>query len=218
MLREEARWLGEQLAAIDPTTLFPLCNLGSSTAQFRTVVQPWIDGQVFAPARAAAHAVVHVDLKAADGVDLVGDVGDPELSAELRRRGLRGVLCSNLLEHVDELPAMCRMVWALVPRGGVLVVTVPYRYPRHEDPIDNGFRPTPEELLARFPDGERVVAEIVEDHTYLHYLLATPGRFFGALARGLTPFWRFAQWKVSVRRFGWLHRRFAVSCVVIRKP
>jgi SAM-dependent methyltransferase len=218
MLRQEARWLGEQLATIDPDAVYPLCNLGSSTASFRRVVQPWIDDLVFAPARAAERAVVHVDLKPADGVDVVGDLGDPALVEELRGLGLRGVLCSNLLEHVTDVEAMCRTVWELVPRGGVLLVTVPYRYPRHEDPIDNGFRPTPEELLTHFPDGQPLAQAVVHDHTYWRYLLATPGRFVGALARALTPFWAFAQWRVSVRRFGWLHRRFAVTCAVIRKP
>ena len=38
--------------------------------------------------------------------------------------------------------------------GGYILISVPYRYRIHHDPIDNGFRPTPGEILALFPSAQ----------------------------------------------------------------
>ena len=73
----EAQWLGDRLAEIADGELFPLLNVGSSTGEFRTTVQPHIDAKVFAPLRARGGKVLHLDIKAAEGVDIVGDLLDP---------------------------------------------------------------------------------------------------------------------------------------------
>ena len=38
--------------------------------------------------------------------------------------------------------------------AGTSLISVPYRYRIHHDPIDNGFRPTPGEILAFFPSAQ----------------------------------------------------------------
>src|SRR5579862_354258 len=45
----------------------PLLNLGSSTGHFRTVTKPHIEAGLFAPLRRSGIAIVHSDLKQADG-------------------------------------------------------------------------------------------------------------------------------------------------------
>lgn len=217
MLQDEARWLGEQLAARPPGEVFPLCNLGSSTRAFRQEVQPWIDEHLFARARAAGHEVVHVDLKAEDGVDLVGDLGDARFVDALAARRFRAVLCSNLLEHVTDIDEVCRLVWSVVPPGGHLFLSGPYRYPIHHDPIDNGYRPGPAELAARFPGATMLAGAVVADGTFARYLLRSPSIFAGEVARVFTPFVRPAQWTTKMRRWAWLFRRFEATCVVLRK-
>ena len=47
----ESEWLGRRLAALPDEQLFPLLNVGSSTGEFRTRTQPWIDRNIFAPMR-----------------------------------------------------------------------------------------------------------------------------------------------------------------------
>ena len=79
----ESKWLGERLAAISDDQLFPLLNIGSSTLEFRTVTQPYIDHNIFTPLRKRGGTVYHADIKAAPGVDLVGDLLDPAFLAEL---------------------------------------------------------------------------------------------------------------------------------------
>ena len=217
MLMREARWLGAQLAA-QADAAFPLLNIGSSTAKFRTVRQPWIDRELFAPARAAGRAVTHVDLKHADGVDVVADIEDPAAARALAARGCRGVLCTNLLEHVTDVDRTCAALWALVPPGGTLILSGPYRYPLHLDPIDNGFRPSPAELAARFPGAELVTGDVIVDHSFLRYVTLSVPRFFEEVSRVFTPFWRFGAWTQAMRRWGYVHRRFAASGVVLRRP
>jgi SAM-dependent methyltransferase len=215
VLVDEAKWLGAWLAAQPPEAVYPLCNLGSSTKRFRTVTQPWIDAHLFAPARGE---VIHVDRKADDGVDLVGDITDPAFAGELRRRSFQTVLCSNLLEHVDDLAAACALVWSLVPPGGQLVVTGPYRYPIHLDPIDNGLRASPDELAAMFPGAVTTAGAVIRDGTFARYLFRSPGNALDEILRVFTPFVRPRSWLAGMRRWGWLHRRFAASGVVLQRP
>lgn len=216
MLEVEARWLRDRLAELPAAQLSPLLNLGSSDLHFRTAVQPWIDREVFAPLRARGVAVVHSDLKAAPGVDIVADaLGEPGFAA-LRAVGARALLCCNMFEHVTDRAALARRCAALVPPGGLLVVTVPASYPYHPDPIDTYYRPAPEDLARElFPELECVRADLVDGPTYLPELLRRPWllvRDLRALARlGASPGGRAGS------RLRWLVRPYRVSCVVLRR-
>src|SRR5205085_4736707 len=53
--------------------------------------------------------------------------------------------------HVTDRQIVCAAIWSLLPPGGFLILTVPYRFPYHEDPIDTMFRPSVEELAQLFP-------------------------------------------------------------------
>ena len=147
MFEEEARWLERALAAVDLAPGAAVLDIGSSTREFRTVTQPYIDAHVFAPLRGRDVDVVHLDAKPEDGVDVVCDVTDPAADVEAALgRTFDVVLCCNLLEHVTDREATVARVTSLVASGGTLIVTVPGRYRYHEDPIDTMYRPSPEEL------------------------------------------------------------------------
>lgn len=79
MLFDEARWFGQRIAEMEPGDIFPMLNVGSSTEEFRTKKQPWIDQFIFKPIREKGYKVVHTDIKKDVGVDLVGDLTDPPL-------------------------------------------------------------------------------------------------------------------------------------------
>ncbi len=50
--------------------------------------------------------------------------------------------------------------------GSILLVTGPYQFPYHEDPIDTMFRPTPEELRHEFSGLQYIQGEIVKCGRY----------------------------------------------------
>ncbi len=152
MLPREARWFAEQIAAIGDSELFPMLNVGSHTEEFRETTQPWINDYLFRPFAKRGLSVEHTDIQAAPGVDLVGDLTDPDFQSILRSRRYQSVFCNNLLEHVTEPERICNALVECVSAGGYLLLSVPHRFPYHPDPIDTMFRPSPDELAGFFPN------------------------------------------------------------------
>jgi hypothetical protein len=150
MLIHEAEVL-ERLVHQLPPEAFPLLHLGSSTEAYRTVDQPHV-GLIFARLDGESQVVVHADLKAAPGVDLVGDFTTDEGLTTLQRAGCVSVLCANLLEHLEMDPWLALdRVLSLVQPGGFAVVSGPTVFGHHADPIDNGFRPSAEDIADALP-------------------------------------------------------------------
>ncbi len=214
MRETEARWISRQLAALTPDQVSPLVNLGSSTSEFRTIKQPHIDREIFAPLRKAGATVIHADLKEDPGVDIAGDLLDPAIQQRLKERRPRSALSSNLLEHVREPATIAQAMIAIVEPGGYLFVTVPHSYPYHADPIDTGFRPTPTELANLFPNTRVVSGEIVEDVTYGAELVAQGPRAVRKLLGALRP-WGDAG-RSQRDRLRWLFKPFSATCVVLQ--
>jgi SAM-dependent methyltransferase len=79
------------------------------------------------------------------------------------------VLCTNLLEHVLDRAATLENTKRVVRPGGLLLLTVPLRYPLHADPIDTGYRPRARELERLLGWGEVKAAEDVNVRAPLHY-------------------------------------------------
>lgn len=215
MLKEEAVWIGRQLRQFNPDALSPMCNLGSSTLHFRTAVQPYIDKELFAPAREAGLEVIHVDLKAASGVDIVGDYLDSALVAKLRKREFRSVMCCNLLEHVKDRQKLVDLVTSLVQPGGIIIVSVPNFFPYHEDPIDTLFRPDLDEVKDLFKDLTVVAAKVVRASRFRHDLGGDWRRAFWLAVRVCVPFYRPRRWVVSARALLELWRGYRVTCAIL---
>lgn len=217
MLIEEARWFRSNIAEFPDEALFPLLNIGSSTEEFRTRKQPWIDEHVFAPLRARGGCVIHLDLKQAPGVDIVGDLSDTGVRRTVAELGVRSVFCSNLLEHVPDRASICDSLLELLPSDGLAFISCPERYPRHDDPFDNGFRPDVGDLQALFPGTETLAADRVIGGTYYDALGRRPSRLARDLARACVPVYAPKRWLGTVRHLAWLNRRFSASCVCLRK-
>jgi SAM-dependent methyltransferase len=215
MLKEEASWFGEQLGRFETAKIFPMCNVGSSTAAHRQQVQPWIEASIFGPARLRGE-VVHVDIKQAPGVDIVGDLFDPGFRARLHGMRFRSVFCSNLLEHVTDPRRMCEIIPSLLPKGGLLFASCPYRYPYHPDPIDTLFRPGTDELAAMFPGMAVVESRLIECGRYLS-CHNEPVRLALLAARSLAPFYRPRNWWQNGAYLPWIFRDVSAACVVLKK-
>jgi methyltransferase family protein len=217
MHEPEARWLANHLRQLPTSDLSPMLNVGSSTKHFREVKQPWIEREIFAPLARAGCRVVHLDMKIDEGVDLCGDLMDPQFFGRLRSLGAGAVFCSNVLEHVSDPSALARQLEELVPVGGYLVVSVPHRFPYHPDPIDTLFRPDLETLRALFPRTRLIAGEVVDCGT----IWDTMGRSWAQLAARIAWLPLF-----FVRRHGWignvhklraLRSRASATCAVLQR-
>lgn len=217
MRTQEAAWIGERVRALGARVVL---NLGSGTRHFRVVSKPYIDRDIFEPMARAGARVVHADLKAGEGVDVSGDVFDPAVQTRLRELGADAVLACNIMEH---LPAALRarfpsVLDSLVAPGGMLVITVPYSYPYHADPIDTLYRPSPQDLVACFPGYEVVEARTIDSESYGdEFVAGGPWRMARKLVRLLIPL-PPKRWFSHAHRMLWLFRPYRLSAVVLRKP
>ncbi len=180
MRPSEAKYVGEILANLPDDAISPCLNVGSSTAHFRKVAQPHIDRYIFGPLTSRGVKVVHTDLKVAEGVDIAGNIYSRDVIDKIAACHPQLILCCNMFEHVEDRPALAAALAALVPVNGRLIVTVPYSYPFHPDPIDTYFRPEPEGIAEMFEAFELETSKIIADVSYGHDLLAEKG-FAGTL-------------------------------------
>jgi len=218
MLEREAIWLSNAIYSLEKKNLFPMLNIGSSNKRFRETEQPWIDRLLFKPAVDKGYTLIHTDIKADEGVDLVGDLDDLTFLETLKSRQIKSVLCSNLLEHVPNRELICQNITAIIPIGGYLIVTVPYKFPLHLDPIDTLFRPDLKQLKAAFPDLEFIKGEIVTDGK-LYQCTTTPPLLYlmVMVIRLLLPIYQPLRWFDSLRYSLWLFRDVSATCAVFQK-
>jgi len=196
-------------------------NIGSSTAHFREEEQPHINARFIAPLEAAGLRFVHCDMKAASGVDEVGDILDPRFRVTLKRHRARLLVCSNLLEHLTDPKAFALACGDLLVEGGYGLFTVPSSYPYHPDPIDTMLRPSPEELAAFLPGWTVMKARELKTGSYWQDLKKTGSpinRLARHAARVALPFYRPHTWRTNASRLLWLFRPYRVSLALLKKP
>jgi hypothetical protein len=219
MFEGEAVRVREILLEAGAEHVSPLLNVGSSTAAFRTRDKPHIEAELFAPMRARGVAVCHLDRKAADGVDLVGDILDPVLREDLSARGFRCVLLCNVLEHVRDRPALAAACEQIVGSGGLILATVPSSFPYHADPIDTFYRPSPAELAALFGRCELRRGETLAGQTYgqaIRQAGSSPLREFARTAlAALTAIAWPRSFLSRAHRWLWYRRPYRVSVALL---
>lgn len=218
MLREEAQWLANAIYSLNPDSVFPMLNIGSSSQSFREQEQPWIDEMLFKPAREKGYSIIHTDIKNDVGVDIVGDLNDAEFLQQILQLNIKSVLCSNLLEHINNPEELCQKISFIIPIGGYLFVTVPYQFPYHRDPIDTMFRPNVEELSDVFPELKMLEGQIVQGGLLVQATSTPPLLYTLAMfIRVLLPIYQPLRWFDSVRYTIWLFRQISVNCAVLIK-
>jgi hypothetical protein len=217
MLAAEARWVGNILNELPAENISPLLNIGSSTADFREQVQPWIYRSIFAPLRIRAVEVQHLDIREGAGIDLHGDLSDDSFIAGLGARSYRALLCCNLLEHVPDPAAISAKIEGLVPVGGYLVVTVPNRFPYHPDPIDTMFRPDVAAIARLFPNCRLIRGEVLDCGTGWDYVHRNPVALFAKLRRRLAGLSENGGVKGTTSFGPWLFRQFRQSCALLQR-
>ncbi|MCW3115600.1 MAG: class SAM-dependent methyltransferase [Segetibacter sp.] len=159
MFREESLWIKNAIQKLKPVNGYnEVANIGSSTDHFRKVIQPHIHDNIINTLLGSGWNVINVDMKKEPGVDLVADVTKENFAVPFKDR-FALTICTNLLEHVEDIELVTKNLVAITRSGGHLLITVPYKYKLHYDPIDNGFRPTPQQIVDLFKD----VAEYIVD-------------------------------------------------------
>lgn len=178
MFREESLWIKNALLLLQPSTgADEVANIGSSTEHFRKVIQPHIHHNIIDTLEQRGWKVFNVDLKKEAGVDLVADVTQPGFSAPFQHR-FALTICTNLLEHVENVDLVVKNLIAITKPGGHLLITVPFKYRLHFDPIDNGLRPTPNEIYELFKAaGDQVVDSRIISISDKAYYRIKPSRF-----------------------------------------
>jgi len=219
--KQEAEWVGEKLRVLMANEgRRVVLNLGSGSKRFREVSKPYIDRDIFDPLVRAGARVVHADLKSGEGIEVSGDLFDPAIQARLRGLAPDAIVACNIMEHLpgDLRGRFPAVLDSLLRPGGVLVVTVPYSYPYHADPIDTLYRPSPKELCALFPGYQVLEARTIDSESYGdEFVAGGPWRMTRKVLRMFFPFVRPKRWFSHAHRFLWLFRPYRLTGVVLRK-
>lgn len=229
MLYEEAQWVGNRILQHFKKG-DKILNLGSSTSDLREVRQPHMLEFIFEPAREKGIDIVHTDISTGEGVDIVGDLTNPNFLEELKKDNWNGLLCCNLLEHLEDRQPIVSAITELLKPGDKLIMTVPYNYPYHLDPIDTLYRPSTYELKNLFPslqliEGEELKArrkvsrhgEPVYHKNYFQQLKDDPALFLNLLIRSCIPFYKPKMWWITVKDLCKMFRPFSVTVIIFQK-
>lgn len=217
MIVQESEWYRDTIRNRVKTGSLVL-NIGSSTKHFVEVQQPYIKKNVLDELAKKNCTVKNVDIKTADGVDLVGDISNPAFVEEMRTLKPDVVICGSVLEQVWDRRAFSKGLESLVDGSTILIVSVPHRYPYHEDPIDTLYRPTLKELTKEFPSLRLLEGKVVAGDWYFSLM----ARKFGSVGK----VWYFIkrvikfvvlvltlQWKKATD-VGWAFRKISATCAV----
>lgn len=145
MLVNEAIQLATFLDLLAPRSIL---DIGSATRADREIVQP----HIYAAYR--GHNVYWTDYRPMPGV-VFCDITHKDTLVSLPRCEM--VTCCSMLEHVEDIDSALDNLATLVEKW--LIVSVPHNFPEHHCPIDNMWRPTPDELGDRIASTGLHVAE-----------------------------------------------------------
>ena len=157
----------KQLEEKLPRSAKTVLDVGSEGEKYRNVRQPW-NKKLYDYFRDREMKVFTMDLDPQTKPDFVHDITEPV--SEFGSYDL--VIAAHLLEHIpmESFDTVINNLETLVNIGGFLLVSVPHKYPYHERPIDNMWRPTWEELRDVFK-GKLLYGETIEvEHTLPQYM------------------------------------------------
>lgn len=128
----------------------------------------------------------------------------------LQKKNCNVVLCSNVLEHLKDKNRFIESLKILTTKkGSILIVTVPYNFPYHPDPIDNLFRPDLNMLLGYFSEYKMLFGEIV----------VSKCNFFKRIRRSLIKVLLFYRvgWPKHIKNFFNNMKNYSACCIVLER-
>src|SRR5262249_8002066 len=218
MYIRESEWIGQRLESLPSDALFPLLNVGSSTKEYRTVMQPWIDQDIFSAVRKRGGKVYHLDIKEAPGVDIVGDLLDPEFLDRITYMTVKSVMVSSLFQYVTNRQEVADVLLKIVPPGGYIIVSGPQNFPYCPDPIDTMFRPTIKGMHKHFPGTATDDSAIIDSGNWRQWDARERGRSLArTIARLLVPFYRPLKWWELARGLPYFFKHITAFVMILRK-
>ena len=219
MLYEESIWFKHIIQKfVSPNSL--VLNIGSSTKQFIEIEQPYIKQNLFDELDKKSCLVKNIDIKHAEGVDLVGDVTDASFIETLQQLNPAIIICSNLLEHLENRKTFCDALVKIMNTETLLIVSVPYSFPYHEDPIDTLFRPNLDDLQKTFPLLKLVEGEIVDCGFYFALIskdMEVGNQFLYFMKTLLRMFFAILAFNnKKIKDISWNFKRASATCAVYK--
>jgi hypothetical protein len=219
MLYEESLWFKEVIRQRVKSGALVL-NIGSSTKHFIEVEQPYIKQNMFDELQNKNALIKHIDIKQAEGVDLVGDVTDKQFIEQLKQLNPSVIICSNLLEHLTDRKSFCEGLMQIMNDETLLIVSVPYAFPYHEDPIDTLYRPDLKMLQNDFHRLNMLEGEIVDCGYYFQLIsssLNSSQRFRFFLKNLLRAIISFATFNFDkFKQVSWTFKKISATCAVYK--
>ena len=197
-----------------------MLNFGSSTEHYRTVMQPDIDRKIFGPLAERGYKVLHVDRKADQGVDLVGDLEDPAFVGRLKVLHPDLVFCNNLLMHLrpKALRGVIEALSDIVPKGSRLFVSSSALYPHTSDPYDNGLRTDEKQLAGLFGSFRVEDSGLVAGSRSLRSDLVSNSLLVDKFVlRAMVPVYKPRNWYKLIKYLPKLGAPYAAACAILRK-
>jgi hypothetical protein len=217
MLKIESIWIKTIINQIEINQNTYILNFGSQS-QKTLKYQPYIHYNVIAELQKKGAKIINFDIKEGEGIDISGNIYDYEVFERLKKYNFSYIFLFNVMEHVKEINEFCYRIQNLVKVNNMIIVTVPYDFPYHFDPIDNGLRPNVSELVKYFPNLIMIYGETITDYKYTYYLVHYWHITVRFIFRIFTPFYKFNTWKKTIiTKIPYLFKPFKVTCVVLQK-
>jgi len=211
---EEALWINKVIKQ-NHKTISKVLNVGSSTEKFRRFVQPHIHKYIFKHLKEKKIEVLHLDYKKDEGVDIQCNILNLEEVSKVSLQNFDTVICSNLLEHVDNINLACENLTKILKPNGLIILTAPYIYPKHNDPIDNLFRPSPKDLCSYFPKFKKLDQKIIDIKPI--FFTNSKTNIIYSLIRFFLPFFNFKGYETNFWSLIWMFKQRKITCVVLKK-
>jgi hypothetical protein len=208
MFVQEAKLLHELIGSLQWSVNGSILDIGSSGKDYRCNIQPHIDEFVFRPLREAGCKIAYLDKKNVDGIDIVADLTDPMFDRNSQKTTFNLIICSNILEHVIDRELFMRNLFSFSHKGTFIIMTVPFRYFKHLDPIDTMFRPSPTELIQWISGLGKFEIQ------YSSFIVIDEKRYYKRrrkLARYIPIKISIDFWRYYLKSFRW-----KVSCIVFK--
>ena len=192
-----------------------IINLGSGNVEQLKKTKPWVSKNVFDLFKKQKAKILHVDAENFPGVDIVQDLSQPNSLVFCDSlKGSKLFILANVLEHIPKKAhaEFLTKIYSKMKSKDGLIITVPYDYPYHEDPIDTMYRPSPNELKKLLPltwlNGEIVSAGSYKDEFRCMNILKK-------IRKLLKPLWIFqkpSKWLENHRLF-YLFKPYQITIV-----
>jgi SAM-dependent methyltransferase len=134
MLKDEARLLRKLMSAVTNKIVLNVC---SSDETFWKKTQPFVWQDVMLPLKERSCQLINLDMKATPGVDIVNDCTN---MLDVADKSIDVVLFFSGIEHIVDPSTVLAEIKRVLKDKGVVYMSAPGVYPKHNDPIDTMLR------------------------------------------------------------------------------